>query len=261
MAITAKPTGYTVNTGHAKCPDHLWMFDEGAGTSVADQGKGAALALTLDNADMWGVDGGGLGAIISTNESGPRIAPSATGTLPSTSIVLVCYCKSASAICTANENPMGTGHDGTSGSNYSSLRIQTDEALDAIYHDGGGLVANNANLAAAYDTNWHMMAMKAKTNALAVSLDGSAWNVATPTFTFPNASGSAPNRFMIGDRGDGGAAAQNFNGSFLAAFAYDNLYDTADDTWIANLFSDPWQFLTTGGAARMQRYYEMMRAA
>lgn len=246
MSITAKPTSYTVNTGHAKCPDHLWMFNEGTGTTVADEGKGTALNLTLDNSDMWGTDGT-LGAIVSTNSAGPRVARSATGTLPSSSIVFVILCRSETAVCSANEYPMGTGKNGTTGSNWSALRIQTDEALDAQYDDGSVAVALNANLAGAYDTNWHMMAYKAKSNALGVSLDGGTWSTSAPSFTFPNATGSAPDRFVIGDRGDGGAAAQNFNGRVLAVFAYDDLYDTADDTWIANLFSDPWQFLSAAG--------------
>ncbi len=56
MAILAKPTAYVVNTGATLCPNHLWMIDEGSGTSLADKGKTGGKTLTIVGAD-WTTDG------------------------------------------------------------------------------------------------------------------------------------------------------------------------------------------------------------
>lgn len=257
MAITAKPTGYTVNTGHAKCPDHLWMIDEGSGTSLVDKGKGTGLNMTLDNADMWGTDGGGMGAIITCNDTGPRRATSSTGTLPSTSIVLVIYAKTTSAASNGNETPFSTGNSGVSNQNMTFLRAQGDEALDACHFDGTNSIVRDSGTNV-YSQTWRMMAMKAKASGCAVSVDGGAWSESTTSSSFPNASGTAPNRFAIGVQADS-TPGNYFNGSILAAFAYDNLYATADDAWIADLYSSPWQFLNTSSVAVLAHYYNSLR--
>lgn len=56
MAITVKPTGYTVNTGHAKCPNHLYMLDDATGATNCNDGVGT-LDLTADSTSMWATDG------------------------------------------------------------------------------------------------------------------------------------------------------------------------------------------------------------
>ncbi|MFY4731341.1 hypothetical protein [Nitrospira sp. BLG_2] len=242
MSITAKPTSYTVNTGHAKCPDHLWLFNEGTGTTVADEGKGTALDLTLDNSDMWGTDGS-LGSIISANSAGPRKALSSTGTLASSSLVMVVLHKSASAVCAANEFPISAALS-SAGGVYGGARYQTNEALDIVCDDGPNAVAAEFGTST-YDASWRMGAVKWKTNAYAVSVDGGAWVAGAGTVNYPP-SPTALDRFGIGCRAVT-AADNQFNGNILAAWVYDDLYDTVDDTWIADLFSDPWQFLSAAG--------------
>lgn len=56
MALTPKPLLYSVNTGAALCPDHLYMFDEGAGATLTDKGKVGGKNLTITGAD-WATDG------------------------------------------------------------------------------------------------------------------------------------------------------------------------------------------------------------
>lgn len=243
MAVSLKPTSYVVNTGHAKCPDHLWMLDENTGTTAADKGKGTALNMTLDNADMWGSDA--LGTIVTFNDTGPRKAVSTAGTLPSSSIVLVCYAKTTAAASNGNETPFSTGNSGVSNQNMTFLRAQGDEALDGCHFDGANSRVSDSGINV-YSQTWRVFAVKAMASAVAVSVDGGAWAETTSVSSFPNASGSAPNRFSLGVQADS-TPANYFNGSLLAAFAYDDLYATADDAWIADLYANPWQFLTTGG--------------
>ena len=100
MSITAKPTGYTVNTAHAKCPDHLWMMDgSDVGTTVlTDIGKIGGLDITLANADMWGTDTGDLGSdIVNFNSTTSRYARLTGYTPPSSSALWIAIAKPSSA--------------------------------------------------------------------------------------------------------------------------------------------------------------------
>ena len=254
MAITAKPTSYTVNTGHAKCPTHLWMLNEGTGTTSADEGSGTALNLTLDNADQWSSDA--LGVTMLSNTASSRKAVSATGTLPSTSILLVSINKTANNPFyggAANEALLAYGYSGGSGSQFGYIRAQPQISgeIDAAAHDSVSSVAANSSGLYAYDQSWHMIAVKFATNKIAISVDGSAFTEETPSYTFPVTSGSAPNRFALGSNADSDFG-QWFNGSHLAAMVYEDDYATWDTTWIAALYADPWQFLNTSALTNQQ---------
>ncbi len=252
MSITAKPADYTVNTGHAKCPQHLWMLDEGSGTTLADQGSGTALNMTLDNADMWGTDGS-LGAIVTANKSGPRKAVSATGTLPSTSLLMVVIVKTINDdgyVGASNEYLCGAGYESNSLQTYFNIRAQPqfDNKVDGAIRDGTSAVSHNTTGLSFYDQTWRMLAMKVKTNGLALSVDGSAWSEITNAYTYPNSAGNAPNRFALGSDATSSASSPT-EASFLAMATWANDYTAWNDAWIANLFADPWQFLdTTAGS-------------
>ena len=75
----AKPTVYTVNTGHAKAPTRLWMCNEGSGTTLVDEGGGSAFDMTLVNDAQWGSDA--LGAYVTVNSASSYHAVSSTGTV------------------------------------------------------------------------------------------------------------------------------------------------------------------------------------
>ena len=246
MAITAKPTEYTVNTGHAYAPTHLWMCDEGSGTTVADQGTGTAQDMTLQNADMWGTDGT-LGAKIGCISATSRYALSATGAFASTSLLMVVICKPASAVCAATEYVLGGGHDSDTAAAYCGPRFVTTEIPEAIYYDGTAAAASKVWSAATYDTNWQMIAAKYTTNSKSISVDGAAWaTVSATSYDFPNASGKvAPNRWGLGCRPHPTPSGP-FNGDILAAWTYyDGTYADWNDAWIAALYDNPWQFLNT----------------
>lgn len=261
MAITTKPApgSYTVNEAHAKCPDHLWMLDEESGTVAADKGKAAGkMDMNLDNADMWDTDA--LGPVVVTNNSGPRRGFSDTGTFPSSSVVFVAYVKSTNVGASSNETPFSAGNDTVSNQNMTFMRGQADEALDSAHYDG-----TNTRVADSgtdfYGQTWRMIATKAKANGVAASVDGGAWVETTSASSFPSAAGSPPNRYGLGVLADS-TPGNEYNGSLLAVMVFHDLYDTADDTWIADLYDDPWQFLNLGGGTSVvsAAYYRMLCA-
>jgi hypothetical protein len=256
MSITAKPTSYTVNTAHAKCPDHLWMIDEGSDVYLYDKGKSATkLNMTLTNGDMWGTDGTLSSPIITCVSATNRYARRVGYTPPSASALWIAIGKSSSGtIGTANEALVGIAKsDGTS-SAYGYIAYTATTGYPTTFYDygtqGSGNVTNSTDV---YDgTTWHMIAGMVRGTGSSVpikklSVDGAAWDVSSSyAATWPNDGGGvAPNAIGIGCRP---AQTPNaiFNGSILAVMVWDDFdWTTASDSWIAALYADPWQFLTT----------------
>ena len=54
MPVTAKPSGYTAGAATLR-PNHLWMFDEGSGSTLTDKGSTGGKNLTIVGAD-WTTD-------------------------------------------------------------------------------------------------------------------------------------------------------------------------------------------------------------
>lgn len=258
MSITAKPTVYTVNTGHAKCPDHLWMLDEGELTTLTDQGKVGGLDLTLQNADMWGTDTGDLGSVvINCNSTTARYARRTGYTPPSSSALWIAIGKSSSAtIAAANEALVGLAKSDGASTAYGYIAYTATSGYPIMFYDYG--TGGSGNVTAATDiydgTTWHMIAGMVRGSdggtqiIKKLSIDGGAWaeSSAYSGYVFPNDGGGVvPNALGIGCR-PAQTANAIFNGSILAVMAWDDFtWATADDTWIASIYSDPWQFLTT----------------
>ena len=247
MAITAKPTAYTVNAGHAYAPTHLWMCDEGTGTTIADQGTGTAHNMTLQNADMWGTDGS-LGSMITAVASTSRYALGASGTLFTGSVCMVVLAKSTTnSNADANEYVIGCADTGAVGDRLGALAVNGAQTSYVTATDAAANSVSVINAGTFYNSGWHMLAVKFRNgtsiSCCAISLDGGAW---TNDGTASINALSALDRYGLGCR-PASSPSQFFDGSILAAWVYeDPTYTALDDSWISTLYSDPWQFLTTG---------------
>ncbi len=253
----AKPATYTVDTAHAKCPTHLWMLDEGSLTNANDQGSGTALDMTLQNAAQWGTDA--LGDYVTVNSGSSYYAKTATGSVwdASGGLLLISIFKTDSATgpATSTEFWFST-HDSTAAAAECAIRnANIDPEVKAqawgVADDASGVSVSSSS--GVYDQAWHMVAAKFKsgtaTSCCAVSIDGGAFNDdASDTL----GSTITLDRYAIGARARlviNGIA----NGKVLAAWAYEGgTYADWDDTWIANLYSDPWQFLNTSALTDQQ---------
>jgi hypothetical protein len=246
MALSAKPTGYTVDSGHAYAPTHLWMCDEGTGTTIADQGTGTTQNMTLQNADMWGTDGT-YGAKITCSAATSRYALGASGTLFTNSVCLIVIAESiANANADANEYIMGYADTGSVGDRGGILALNGAQTWQTDQYDDAGNNVQKTHSGTFYDSSWHMLAMKFRngttTECCAVSLDGGAWQVdGNDTIT----ALAALDRYGLGIRPTG-TPSNGFDGHILAAWVYeDPTYTSLNDAWIAALYANPWQFLTT----------------
>ena len=242
----AKPSTWTLNTGHAKAPTHLWMLDEGSTTTASDSGTGTARNMTLQNAAMWGSDA--LGDYITVNSTSSYYAKTATGSVwnGSGGLLLISIFKTDAAVGPlSTEYWLGTFNSaGTA--EVSILNTTTNEQAQAkgIANDASSVSRNST--ADVYDQAWHMVAAKFKagsaTECCAISIDGGAFALdAADTLGSP----ITLDRYAIGARA---RATINgiANGKTLAAWVYESgTYATWNDAWIANLYADPWQFLTT----------------
>lgn len=261
MSITAKPADYTVNTGHAKCPHHLWMLDEGSGTTLNDIGSVGGLDMTLQNADMWDTDTGDLDSpIIQCNSSTNRYARR-TGYTPSSSSALwLAIGKPNSAtIGGASEALLSTAiYDAASVTTGQIGFVATTGVPQLTYDYGTNASGNQSWGTDLYDTVWAMIAGMVRgsdggTRVIKkLSANGAAWqnSSAYSGYIFPNdAGGVAPNAIGIGCR-PAQTVNNIFNGAILAVMAWDDFdWATVDDTWIASLYSDPWQFLDTSAGS------------
>jgi hypothetical protein len=253
MAITAKPTTYTVDTGNAYAPTHLWMCDEGSGTEIDDKGTGTALKMTLQNSDMWGTDGT-LGAKITCVASTSRYALGDSGTLFSSSVCLIVIAASTTnGNADANEYVMGFADTGAVGDRGGIITVNGAQTWQTDNTDAATNNVQKTNSGTFYDSSWHMLAMKFRSGTAveccAVSLDGAAWEVdASDTI---NALSNL-DRYGLGARPTG-TPVLVFDGAILAAWVYeDPTYTSLDDAWIAALYADPWQFLETSALTNQQ---------
>ncbi len=255
MAFTvAKPTVYSVNTGHAKAPTRLWMCNEGSGPTLVDEGGGSAFDMTLVNAAQWGSDA--LGAYVTVNSASSYHAVSSTGTVwdASGGLLLIAILQTDSATGPAGaEFWFGTFNSAAAGAECAIRNTTTNEQGRALgTADDASSVGINST-GDIYDQAWHMVAAKFQagtgTDRCAISIDGAAWDL--------SASDTLGTTITL-DRYAIGARARNFitsegNGKILAAWSYEaGTYATWDDAWIANLYADPWQFLNTSALTNQQ---------
>jgi hypothetical protein len=245
----AKPTSYTLNSGHAKAPTHLWMLDEASSTVAYDKGTGTARNMTLQNAAQWGTDA--LGATMTVSLASSYYAISSTGAVwnGTGGLLLVGIFKTDAASGPDTTEFWVSTHNSTANVAEASIRntavLGSGRANCAATADDASVVSvvNGTDM---YDQAWHMVAAKFQTGTgtdrCANSIDGGAWAV-DPSDTLGAAI--TLTRYALGVRARlsvNGAA----NGQILAAWAYEGgTYADWDNAWIANLYADPFQFLNT----------------
>lgn len=250
MALTVKPAAgtYSLNTGSAYAPDHLWMCDEGSGTSLTDRGSATAMSMTLQNADMLGTDGT-LGAIITCVAATSRYALGATGSMFADTGCLIVVAKStANANADANEYVFSAANSANNNARCGAAAVNGAQTAQVFNLDDVPTTAVQIGSGTFYDSAWHMLAIKVKTgtavSTCAISVDGGAWSdddaatIGTRTLT----------RYGLGVRASS-TLTQIFDGSIAAAWAYhEPTYASLDDAWISTLYNsgDPWsKFLNT----------------
>lgn len=254
--FTEKPVSYTVNTGHVKCPDHLYLFDEGTGTNAADQGAVGGLDITLTDAAMRTTAdltaGGDMSPVIQCDNSPDYHGNSATGLSVTSALCVVALVKPDSATNPAATETCVSAAVSSNTTEFLHCRFGTNGRLNAVYDDTVIAQINRESDATDfYDAAWHLVAVKAYESGsdvlIRASVDGAAWSAAT---TGTGTTLPAFDRIAVGAHA-GLYSVNEFHGQVAAVFVY--LDDSAswDDTWIAAVYNagDPWQFLSTAAPA------------
>lgn len=243
MALSAKPTAYSVDTGHAKCPDHLYMLDDATGATTVVDGVGS-LDLTADATSMWNTDAT-YGQILRFLNASSQKALSGTTFAASSGICLVVISKSSSST-NPGADQYAIGFGSNAAGIYGGIQYNLTDGYFVGNVDTGGITNTKSIATDIYDGAWHMLALKtndstAANGMVSLSLDGGSWS---------NNAGTGDQDLAQYNRIALGCTPQDslngfFDGDILAAFVYVDDYATWDNAWIASLWADPWQFLTT----------------
>ncbi len=174
MTVAAKPATYTVNTAHTHCPDHLWMMDEGAGTTLTDKGKTGGKNLTLSATSGagpdWVTDGthGPVLDFVAANQDKATVTGlsglSGTHTF---GIIVNAALGTAQRVIAGLSDPSQTDR-------YCELVYQGDEDLEAVVRFDD-TVATNASTQALTHGSWDFVAIRMSDTIFDWSLNGSAW--------------------------------------------------------------------------------------
>jgi hypothetical protein len=256
---TTKPTSYTVNTGHAKCPDYAYMINEGTGYTLADEGKSGPIDMQGEVDRVWGSTT--LGNFVSI-DGGDTMGWYADGTYDAITdaAMIVCIMRQpASTLAIAGHYAsFGPANTSTNGPTFALRFNGTSGNQIAHLKDQTALTATTGTWNVE-DGNWHMTAAKCKSDGtLAYSVDGGAWqedaDADTPTITgwmnshaigrrVAVASGTPPT--VTGGSSDlCGITDVGLTVDIASVFFYKgNLYDTWSNAWISELYTDPYQFL------------------
>jgi hypothetical protein len=199
MPVTAKPASYTAGAATLR-PNHLWMFDEGSGTTLTDIGSTGGKDLTIVGAD-WATDGthGPILSFVEANSDYAHRTETAsepvmgitTGFTVALLIKTVEASKDMVGICDASGiDPffMG-GADITPEQRWS---VRDDGAVSSTADDIVG---------ATFNTSWHWCVWTFGTNAQTGSYDGTLYGSAALTGDVALAANQALlDRFCIGGR-------------------------------------------------------------
>ena len=238
-----KPVSYTVDTAHAKCPDHLYLIDEGSGTTLNDRGSVGGLNLTLNTDSVWSTTdltaGGGTSpCIILTNDYARN-----SGLSFSSSICFVALVKSTSATNPASSENIVSAAKSSNNTDFANLRLNTSGFVTSSYHDSVAAATTKNGATDVYDNTWHLIAAKMYQSGAAVvcatSHDGAAWGTATGAGV--TGLWSTLNRLCIGSHA-GSSLSGYFAGEVAAVLVYKDDSASWDNTWISEVYNsgDPW---------------------
>jgi len=237
MSVSAKPTSYSVNTGHTHCPSHLWMIDEGTGTSLVDKGSVGGLDMTITGAD-WIVDGthGNVLDFVAANTDYAEVAVSG---LTGTHTICAMVYATLGSVTRTIVNLCDSGDV----DRYVQLLYQGDEDLEASSRFDN-TQQNNTSTTDIPVNDWSLVFLRFSDTTVDWSLNGAAWTTLAVSHTGLVA---ALNRFTLGYRRttSPGAPYDDPIGALMWWKA------SKSDSDIATIAADPWQFLTTSGAHKL----------
>jgi hypothetical protein len=242
-----KPASYTVNTVHAKCPDHLYMIDEGSGATLTDRGKTGGLNMTITNS-TWTTDdltaGGGTSPVLQLDGTTDYARTAASFSMTSNLLVVAIYRRETASTPSGTEYVVDVANSANN-TDYAAIRHPSTTTPACVYDDSGMGAASRAGTVNTCDAAYHMVAGRFRQNGANVqtgqSTDGEAWTTAS-------AAGTALwglNRIAIGDRA-GTTTGNEWTGRIAAVFVYKDTADPVNDwssTFVSSLYGDPWQFL------------------
>jgi len=257
MATKPAKNTYTVNTGHAKCPNHLYMIDEGSGSSLTDRGKTGGLNITLTASPTWGTSNlGTLGGTsdILTFDGNTQWGLSSTGlSVNDNGSVFICAIfKTTDATVPGASGSIVAAGASSNNTDFARLRDVATTGYLTMGYDDSVVASSTQNVGVDInDQAWHIgMGFCYHTATPAMSI-----RVAYDGNTRATSSGSTgedviQNLNRIGLAANAGTTqnGSEFKGSLAAVFVYKNA-TTPDTDWnqafMDSLAADPWQFLNT----------------
>lgn len=272
MPISAKPASYSVNTGATWCPDLLWMCSEGTGTTLTNEGKGAACTGTLaavgtGSVPSWQTDGT-HGDYIDINASSTTAATDNGGKITSSSLFGVSTACSVLVACripaisSAFEGALFTIADKDAGYLWDAAYLYIDWVkARANGYDSQATVDTATIGDLDGDSTWHLIAMKRQNGGLGISVDGGAFQTVVPnTDGAPTNHGwpsdwGAADQLCIGAYGVTGSTQRCSSLDVIAVAGYDDVYLT--DANISTIWNsgDIW---SSFGVSTATKYLKML---
>jgi len=244
MTISAKPSVYTVNTGHTHCPNHLWMMDEGTGTTLTDKGKTAGYNLTLTDTAAgsgpeWATDGTHGPVLDFVLANGDHASYSSVSGLTGTHVIGVIVDRALGTTTRC----MASVCDPTQLDRFAALVFQGDEDVEAASRfDATQQTATSTQDMAA---GWNFVAVQFSDATIEWSLNGSAWSALAVSHSGLLA---AVTRISLGALAH--SSPQWFWDDFMCAAMWWKA--SKSDADIASIAADPWQFLDTSALTSQQ---------
>ena len=239
---------YTVNTGHAKCPNYLYMLDEGSG-SPQDRGKaGAGAHLTLTNATWSTIDltaGGATSACLSFDGTGDYAT--GTGISFASSICIAVIFATNDSTPTAIECIAGAG-ESSSTAKFVTASVSATGTFRAGLDDSQMAVITDVNTGTFHDAVPHMVMAIAQQNGgngeIYYEVDRGAIS-ASPGSAATTGEWSAMNQIRLGAKPGSSTTTDLFTGKIAAVFVFKDDFASWTTAWFQSLYDDPWQFLNT----------------
>ncbi len=242
MPISAKPSVYTVNTGHALCPDHLWMMDENTGTTLTDKGKTGGNDLTFGATTGAGPDwiadgthGVVLDFVLANQDYAEKTGISS---LSGTQTIAVITKPTAG---TVNRTAAGL-FDNTQIDRYAIMNWRSDEKYE-VGSRFDDTQSNGATQGSA-TADWDLWLFRFSDTTLDWSLNGSAFatNVVARTGMI-----AAMNTFALGRKSISAPAAW-FDDPMCAAMWW---HGSLSDANAMSVAENPWVFLNLSSSATL----------
>lgn len=181
QVTTAKPASPSFDTGETYFPDHLYLVEEGSGTTLEDRGDGGDIDLTLSATTGagpdWGTDGthGNKLTFVPANED--RIVGSGLSSLSGTQTV--CYV--AKLVAGTGTRVIGQFSDPSQADRYADIVEQGDEDIESRGRFDNTLQTNTSTQDGT--GGWDLICHRFSDTTSDWSLNGAAWDTDTTTNT------------------------------------------------------------------------------